>query len=268
MTLLRSTFAVCTVLALLTSCGGSGLTTTTIKTERLRYGTLATFTVEGPNLDKGITLVAPKCTTIKELEGSTQTVRTYTCTPNVVGMMSVSVIGGGTTLHTSDFEILTPQVKLSTNMGDMLFDLDANAAPLSVSNFLKYVNKDFYTNLIFHRVIPGFVIQAGGFKEDMVAVPTDAAIKLEVDKGLSNLRGTVAMARQTAPDSATSQFYINLADNVALDTTNGGYAVFGSVRAGLGAVDAIGAVPTATTDKGVPDVPVTPVVILSMVQTQ
>lgn len=258
-----------TFAAVLVSCGGgSGLTTTVIKAEGLRFGALGTFTVEGPNLDKGITFVAPKCLNVKELDGGTQTVKTYTCTPNVAGTMPVIIIGGQTILHTTNFEIPTPQVKVSTSLGDMVIDLDPKAAPLAVSNFLKYVNKDFYTNLIFHRVVPGFVIQAGGFNADLVASPTDASIKLEVNNGLSNIRGTVAMARMTELDSATSQFYINLADNTTLDTINGGYAVFGSVRAGLEAVDAIAAVPTTTAASGMPDVPVTPVVIHSIVQTQ
>ena len=268
---MKHTRNACILLAalVLTSCGGSGLTTTTIKVDgSLRYGTLGTFTVEGPNLDKGITFLAPKCLNVKELEGSTQTVKTYTCTPNVAGSMPVTIIGGQTVLHTTNFEILNPQVKVSTSLGDMLIDLDPKAAPISVTNFLKYVNQDFYTNLIFHRVVPGFVIQAGGFTADLVAPPTDASIKLEVDNGLSNIRGSVAMARMTELNSGTTQFYINLVDNATLDTLNGGYAVFGSVRAGLAAVDAIGAVPTTTATNGMADVPVTPVVINSIVQTQ
>jgi peptidyl-prolyl cis-trans isomerase A (cyclophilin A) len=263
----RTAFIVLAALVI-TSCGGSALTTTIIKAEGLRFGTLGTFTVEGPNLDKGITFLAPKCLGVKELEGSTPTVKTYTCTPNVAGTMPVIIIGGQTVLHTTNFEIPTPQVKVSTTLGDMLIDLDPKAAPISVTNFLNYVNQDFYTNLIFHRVVPGFVIQAGGFNADLVAPPTDASIKLEVNNGLSNIRGSVAMARMTELNSGTTQFYINLVDNATLDTVNGGYAVFGSVRAGLAAVDAIGAVPTTTAANGMADVPVTPVVINSIVQTQ
>jgi peptidyl-prolyl cis-trans isomerase A (cyclophilin A) len=250
----------------LTACGG--LDQNKITVDRLMYDSVSNFTISGPNLDKGITVLAPKCTGLKELTESGATERIYSCTPSVIGPITVTVIGGNSILHTASFNIPNPQVTMTTSFGKVVMELDPTAAPLSVKNFLKYVNKDFYTNLIFHRVIAGFVIQAGAFNADLAASPTDAPIKLEVKNGLSNLRGTVAMARTSELDSATSQFYINLVDNVTLDTVNGGYAVFGSVRAGLEAVDAIGVVPTATTANGVPDVPIVPVVINSIVQTQ
>lgn len=263
---LQHVLAVVSTAFLLASCGG-GLTTTTVSAEGLRYGRLATFTVEGPNLDKGITFVAPKCTDVKELEGGTQTVRTYTCTPATSGLMQVLVVGGSTVLRTASFDIAIPRVVMKTSVGTIELELDPKAAPLSVSNFVQYVNAGFYDNLIFHRVVPDFVIQGGGFDEALKAAAPRAPIKLEVNNGLSNLRGSLAMARTAAVDSATSQFYINLKDNVNLDTDNGGYAVFGKVRNGIEIVDLIGAVPTNATG-GFTDVPIAPVTIISMVQTQ
>ena len=117
---------------------------------------------------------------------------------------------------------------------------------------------------------PNFVVQGGGYDANMVGPNTLAPIKLESGNGLSNLRGTLAMARLDAADSATSQFYVNVVDNLSLDKsdTNSGYAVFGKVISGMDTVDAIAAVPTATTASGVADVPVTPVVMTSVVQTQ
>ncbi|MBC7860573.1 MAG: peptidylprolyl isomerase [Burkholderiaceae bacterium] len=152
---------------------------------------------------------------------------------------------------------------MKTTRGDMLLELYPSNAPITVNNFLQYVNAGFYANLLFHRVEPGFVIQGGGFTTALQQAATNAPIKLEVPNGLSNLRGTVAMARTGVLDSATSQFFINLADaNAALDTAGGGYAVFGKVVSGMGTVDTIAAVPTQTA------VPLTQVVINSMTQTQ
>ena len=263
----RSVIAAPTIAALLAACGG-GLETTTISADRWMYNSATTITVTGPNLDKGISLVAPNCSGIAEVTASaTATQKVYTCTPVKTGAMVVTAIGGNAVLHATTYNVPIPQVSMKTSMGDIVMELDPTSAPVSVKNFLQYVSDSFYSNLIFHRVIPNFVIQAGGFDAAMVQATTRAAIKLEVPNGLSNLRGTVAMARSSALDSATSQFYINTIDNTSLDTLNGGYAVFGKVLTGLETVDAISAVPTAVAS-GMSDVPVTPVVITSMVQTQ
>lgn len=261
---------VCTVLisALLGACGG--VEQTTLDAGPLMYNQLAQFTVEGPNLDKGITLVAPKCSGITELAGGTATHRVYSCTPTVTGSMSVTVAGGNVVLRQVDFTVPVPQVSLKTSLGDIALDLDPTAAPLSVNNFLHYVNAGFYTNLIFHRVIPGFMIQAGGYDATLTQAAVNAPIALESNKGLSNLRGTLAMARTNVADSATSQFYINVVDNPSLDyqdASNPGYAVFGKVAIGLTVVDAIAAVPTGVRN-GMSDVPLTDVVILSATQTR
>lgn len=158
-----------------------------------------------------------------------------------------------------------PKVKLETSMGDIVVELDRDKAPETVNNFLSYVRKGFYNGTIFHRVIGNFMIQGGGLTEDMQPKPTDAAIKNEAFNGLPNKKYTIAMARTGAPHSATSQFFINVADNASLDfrsPTQGGfgYAVFGKVIRGQDVVDAIKAVPTGS-KSGHKDVPLTPVVI-------
>jgi peptidyl-prolyl cis-trans isomerase A (cyclophilin A) len=139
-------------------------------------------------------------------------------------------------------------VELQTNQGPIVLELDREKAPKTVANFLAYVEKGFYDGTVFHRVMPTFMIQGGGFDTAKAQKKTDAPIENESDNGLSNVRGTIAMARTSAPDSATSQFFINVVDNPNLDGGPGrpGYAVFGKVVAGMKAVDAIRATPTGT----------------------
>jgi cyclophilin family peptidyl-prolyl cis-trans isomerase len=164
-----------------------------------------------------------------------------------------------------------PQVTLSTSLGNVVFELFPNAAPVTVANWLAYVGTDFFSGLLFHRVIPGFVAQGGGFSSGLsYETPTYPAIRLESNNGLSNLRGTLAMARTSVPSSANSQFYVNLADNTFLDYANPispGYAVFGEVVAGMATIDAIAGVATAT-QLGMANVPVVEVSILGAEQTQ
>lgn len=139
------------------------------------------------------------------------------------------------------------KVRLVTSQGDIVLQLDAERAPKTVTNFVQYVQAGQYSGTVFHRVIDGFMIQGGGFSADMVEKPTRAPIPLESGKGLSNLTGTVAMARTNSPNSATAQFFINVADNLRLDGTGEGtgYAVFGKVVEGMDVVDRIRAMPTA-----------------------
>ena len=140
------------------------------------------------------------------------------------------------------------KVRLATSAGDIVIELDAEKAPKSVDNFLRYVKAGHYDGVIFHRVIENFMIQTGGYKPDLSEKPTRPAIALESRNGLSNVRGSVAMARTGIPDSATSQFFINTVDNPRLDQPNArdgeGYAVFGKVVEGMDVVDKIRAVPT------------------------
>ncbi|MCK4378864.1 MAG: peptidyl-prolyl cis-trans isomerase [Deltaproteobacteria bacterium] len=153
-----------------------------------------------------------------------------------------------------------PQVIFSTTKGKLTIELYANKAPISVKNFLAYVDSGFYDGVIFHRVIPGFVIQGGGFTAEMAKKDTKAPIKNEADNGLKNLRGTLSLARTQVVDSATTQFFINLQDNAALDhrADNFGYAVFGKVVEGMDVVDTIAGVPTSNHGhyRNVPTIPV------------
>ncbi len=164
------------------------------------------------------------------------------------------------------------RVKLETSLGDMLIELDAEKAPVTVENFLQYVNDGFFDgkdNLggtIFHRVIPGFMIQGGGFTPKMTQKKTRDQIKIESNNGLKNTRGTLAMARTNDPDSATSQFFINVVDNGFLNykgASNPGYAVFAHVVEGMEIADKIVAVKTKTFGP-YENVPIEPVAILSV----
>lgn len=156
-----------------------------------------------------------------------------------------------------------PRVVLSTSEGDITIELNGAKAPKTVENFLAYVKSGHYDGTIFHRVIDGFMIQGGGFTPDMKQKPTKAPIPLESKNGLKNERGTIAMARTSVPDSATSQFFINVVDNANLDypkPDGNGYAVFGKVVAGMEVVDKIRVVPT-TSAGGHQNVPAKPVLI-------
>ncbi len=139
------------------------------------------------------------------------------------------------------------KVKLSTSMGDIVLQLDAQKAPMTVANFVQYVKAGQYNGTVFHRVIDGFMVQGGGMTPDLQEKPVRAPIKLEAKNGMSNVRGSVAMARTGIPDSATAQFFINLGDNLRLDAANAadgnGYAVFGQVIEGMDVVDKIKTVP-------------------------
>jgi len=160
-----------------------------------------------------------------------------------------------------------PKVLLHTSMGDIKVELYPDKAPKTVENFLAYVNAKFYDGTVFHRVIDNFMIQGGGFTPDLRQKATRPAIANEAKNGLSNSRGTLAMARTGDPNSATAQFFINVVDNPRLDYTsdaNGstwGYCVFGKVISGLDVVDKIKAVPTGAQGPFKSDVPTTPVVI-------
>ncbi|HEY6839248.1 MAG TPA: peptidylprolyl isomerase [Geobacteraceae bacterium] len=161
-----------------------------------------------------------------------------------------------------------PTVVVETSFGTITLELFKDKAPITVRNFLSYVKDGFYDGLIFHRVIPTFMIQGGGLDADMQQKKTKFAIKNEAANGLSNKRGTVAMARTAVVDSATAQFFINVVDNAFLDHRGKtpdlfGYAVFGQVTAGMDVVDAIKSVKTGSKG-GHSDVPVEPVVITSI----
>lgn len=158
------------------------------------------------------------------------------------------------------------QIEMKTSVGNIEIELYNDKAPISAKNFEEYVKANFYNGTIFHRVIPGFMVQGGGFDENMVEKPNERSTILnESSNGLSNARGTLAMARMNQPNSARSQFFVNLVDNNFLDrsTMNAGYAVFGKVTKGMEIIDSIAKVPTGTYAMH-QNVPLTPVKITSV----
>ena len=167
--------------------------------------------------------------------------------------------------ETKQMDVVDKRVKLTTSMGDIVIELNEDAAPVTVKNFLRYTQERFYNGTIFHRVMPNFMIQGGGFSADMVKKPTHEPIINEANNGLKNDRGTIAMARTNNPNSATCQFFINHTDNDFLNyggPNKPGYAVFGKVVEGMDVVDKIASVQTANKGRSA-DVPVEAIVIES-----
>jgi cyclophilin family peptidyl-prolyl cis-trans isomerase len=277
--LLHATVAVAAALA--AACGGgnddkpavNGMAATSAS-----YGSVATWTVSGLNLDRGIglTITTGTCDGLTEIAGGTAFQRRYSCRPQSIGDLVAQVSdAGGSRIASLRVVIPKPIVQLDVGEGTIDLELDPVAAPVTVQNFLDYANAGFYDNTLFHRVIADFVIQGGGYApgspDPEFQAPTRPAIVLESNNGLSNLRGTLAMARTNEPNSATSQFFINVADNTELDYRSEeqpGYAVFGRVTAGLELVDAISVVPTRSVPPVLLDLPVTDVVVLGARQVR
>jgi cyclophilin family peptidyl-prolyl cis-trans isomerase len=257
--------------SLLAACGGGGgnngpdpaaATINTASATLQRYGDTMTVTLVGTGLDAALTLSSPGCRNFARSTTaplvSTATTAYYTCTVSgATGDQQVTVSGAGVVLARVPFTTPVPQVTMllsngATVGGSIVITLNPTAAPITVDNFLAYVRAGFYNGTVIHRYVPGFVMQGGGFAGPLSIAgglgtpkPTNPPITLEDAAGLSNLRLTVAMARTGAPDSATSQFFINLADNVGLDRAGSarGYAVFGTVTAGADVITAVGAAP-------------------------
>jgi cyclophilin family peptidyl-prolyl cis-trans isomerase len=241
--------SICLV-ALLNACGGStGFppVITGIKVQTLQYGRTATIYLGGKDLRTSVVVESGgACANPSFATNSTTDVLVLNCTVTMVGDIPLNIKdANGTSIYTTSLNVPKPQVALITANGSITVELDHNKAPISVDNFLSYVRKGYFSNTLFHRVIPGFMIQGGGFTTGMVRKPGLVdPIVLESKNGLSNLRGTLAMARTNVANSATSEFYINLVDNLFLDYKNEGnpgYAVFGAVVQGLDIVDSIGA---------------------------
>ena len=154
-------------------------------------------------------------------------------------------------------------VRIETSMGDIVVELNPGRAPATVESFLQYVVDDYYDGTIFHRVAAGFIVQGGGYLPDLTAKPAERMVVNESGNGLSNLRGTIAMARGNDPHAANSQFYFNLVNNTNLNPrpTRWGYAVFGEVIEGMDVVDRIGAVPTGSGGEFDREVPAEPIII-------
>ncbi len=280
------------------ACGGGGgggitLTVTSVATSPAKYGNNMDITVTGTGLVGAATISSPACSSIivhpTLIPANADTTAYYQCRASKLGAQQVFVtrVSDGLALANANFTVPVPQVTLTVSNGgavngSMVITLAPDKTPITVDNFLGYVNAGFYNGLVFHRVSSGFVIQGGGLFPLRVGNPpsqkvTAAPIVLEVGKGLSNTQYTIAMARLAGLDTASSQFFINLTNNSALlDSFNGGYAVFGSVTTGTAVVDAIANLATDVTKcASLPGVtssaectPIPDVIISSAVQTR
>jgi peptidyl-prolyl cis-trans isomerase A (cyclophilin A) len=269
-------WATAALLSLLSACGGSDgfqPVVTGVKVQSAAYGKTATIYIGGKDLRSYLTVdTQGACTNPSFASNSTTDTLVLNCAVSKTGDFALAIkTPEGQTIYTSTVSVPMPQVSLFTTKGNITLELDPLAAPLSVNNFLNYVNKGFYRGTLFHRVIPNFVVQGGGYTTGMVKKSGQASpIELESNKGLSNLRGSLAMARTYLPNSATSEFYINLKDNVSLDyknAANPGYAVFGKVIQGLEVIDAMALEPTGVVGS-FSDVPLTDITLSLALQTQ
>jgi len=261
---------------LLTACGGStGFqpVVTAIKPQSLSYGRTATIYLGGKDLRSSLVVESGgACTSPSFASNSSTDLLVLNCLVTVVGDLPLTIKSDtGELIYTTTLTVPKPQVSIITNKGSFTLELDLATAPITVKNFLSYVRGGYYSNTLFHRVIPGFVAQAGGYTTGLVRKPGQLdPIELESNKGLSNARATVAMARTNVFNSATSEFYVNLVDNTFLDyknAANPGYAVFGTVVQGMDVVDAIAAVPTGVFN-GSTDVPLTEITITMALQSK
>jgi cyclophilin family peptidyl-prolyl cis-trans isomerase len=258
--------------ALLSACGGgdsAAPTVTAPTTGSPRYGQTLLLTLHGSDLDRSLTVASSAACPGAALVNkapllSTATTAYYECTVAGIGLgfFVVKSAAGGGTLTTVSFTVPAPQVTLTVDNGAgvngaVVITLAPDRAPVTVNNFLAYVNAGFYDGTVIHRVVNNFVVQGGGYSGPIDAStvqagtkPVNAPITLEANAGLSNTPWTIAMARTNAPDSATSQFFINLVDNsrtLDASATQAGYAVFGSVSAGTDTVSSAAAAPCAST---------------------
>lgn len=270
-----SSLSILVALSLLACGGSSGFepVITGVKTQSLMYGHTASILLGGKDLRSNITVdTQGACTSPSFASNSTTDLLVLNCRALTVGDFLLSVKSAqGDLLYSEMLTIPKPQVMLFTTKGNITLELEPTIAPVSVNNFLTYVSQGFYKGTLFHRVIPGFVVQAGGYSSGMVKKLGQAApIALESNKGLSNIRGSLAMARTNAPNSATSEFYVNLVNNTSLDfknAANPGYAVFGSVVQGMDIVDAIALEPTSVFG-AFADVPLSDIAITLAVQVK
>lgn len=289
--------------AMMAACGGGGsdpappappstlATVTSAAVTNAKYSQTALVTINGTNLDTGLTVTSPTCTGMARSTTapniSTTTTAYYTCTVGTVAdNQAVSIVrtSDSASLSTPSFNVPLPQVTMTVSngaavSGSMVITLEAVKTPITVNNFLAYTNAGFYDGTIFHRSEPGFVIQGGGYLP-VTGTPTLKAgllapIELEVNKGLLNVQWSIAMARSSDPNSATSQFFINLANNTQLDPglippglIQVGYAAFGSVTANTALVTAIETAPCAAVTGFFNCVPTPAMVITSAVQTR
>jgi peptidyl-prolyl cis-trans isomerase A (cyclophilin A) len=268
-----------TLLALpcvLSACGGSNVfppEVTGVKVQSAQYGKTATIYIGGKDLLSNLFVdTSGACTNPTFASNSNTETLVINCVVAKTGDFSLVVqTAEGAAIYSTTLNVPLPQVALITAKGSITVELDPTLAPISTNNFLSYVNKGFYRSTLFHRVIPNFVIQGGGYTTGMVKKTEQSVpIELESNKGLLNVRGSLAMARTNLPNSATSEFYINLVDNLSLDyknAANPGYAVFGKVVQGMDVVDAIAAEPTGVVG-GFSDVPLADIALSLALQTK
>jgi len=246
-----------------------------ITANTLSYGQTATFTIDGAQLGQGLTYTVSGCEQPLLNPATSEFQQTFTCRPGPSLSVTAKVLQGSSEVLSQTFTVPKPQVTMSTTMGTIVVELEPAKVRNTVDNFLAYVNTKFYDGTIFHRVVRNFVVQGGGFTGVAATslIPKSglrSPIVLETNKGLSNLRGSIAMARTSLPDSATSQFYFNTVNNTFLDyasSTSPGYAVFGSVVSGLSVIDAMNGVATQSVG-AFADVPVTDVVLITALRTR
>jgi cyclophilin family peptidyl-prolyl cis-trans isomerase len=263
------------LIALISACGGStGFppVVTGVKVQSLQYGRTATIYIGGKDLRSSVVVETNgACTEPSFATNSSTDTLVLNCKVAQTGDWPLVLKSAeGNVIHSSTLNVPQPEVTFLTSAGNITMEFNPAAAPITVSNFLSYVNTGYYRSTLFHRVIPGFMIQGGGYTTGLVRRAGLAPIVLESNKGLSNLRGTVAMARTNVADSATTEFFINLVDNTFLDYRNEGspgYAVFGKVTQGQEVVDAIGAKETGVLN-GFADVPIEEITITLALQVK
>jgi cyclophilin family peptidyl-prolyl cis-trans isomerase len=276
MSLLKLIFTICLFLVI-SGCGGSSgflPVITGVKAQSLMFGRTATIYLGGKDLRSNLVVDAgTACTNPSFAANSSTDLLVLNCLVKSVGEFTLTVkTETGELIFSGSLNVPKPEVAILTNKGTISVELDPVLAPVSSANFLSYVGSGFYSGTLFHRVIAGFVIQAGGYTTGLVKKTNQLnPIVLESSNGLSNKRGTLAMARTNVFNSATSEFYINLAENLSLDyknAANPGYAVFGTVTQGLDdVVDAIAAEPTGLFN-GFTDVPIKDITINLVLQSK
>lgn len=265
---------------LVAACGGGDSgdpSVTNMGVVGLQYGGTMSITVNGFNLaDGNSSLEVEGCDNLTPVVRSA-TQGSYTCTIARIGALTPVVRDGqGAELARVRVTVPVPQVAMTINragtLGTVVIELDPVAAPVTALNFVKHVRQGYYTDTIFHRVLPNQIAQGGFFKADRASrAPLFSPIVLESNNGLQNLRGTIAMARTSEPNSASSQFYFNIIDNPAFDRISDdqpGYAVFGKVISGLEVIDEVGRVPVQALDASFTSIPVNNVVLTSAIQTR
>ncbi|MBM3388460.1 MAG: hypothetical protein FJY26_02990 [Betaproteobacteria bacterium] len=268
----------------LTACGGGsdngGVFVSQMAASSVQYSRSMSISVAGTALDRGLRVaVDAGCGEVTEAAGGDSQSRRFTCKVTALGPKTIRAYTADNR-EVARLQVTVPEPEVTlllagvdTSISTVVLKLDPTQAPVTVNNFLDYVNAGFYRLTIFHRVIKDFVVQGGGYTAGpTLKTPTSPAIRLESQGTLRNVKGSIAMARTAEPDSATSQFYINTVDNPSLDYKSDaepGYAVFGSVITGLDVVERLSMLPVRLDlANGLTHLPVTNVTILSAVQSK